>query len=499
VLKTIGRLVGILILFGSGFCQAKLLDKADNKQLSVAVRFFSKPIDPHFSNHASLNKIARQLFDTLVNFDSSSHPMPGIASHWDIDYARNKITVYIRPDAKFHNGKPIVCADILFSLIRSTNNGNFLINQMRDIDQCLKIGSCSGFQVSNDKVCSFTLQNGNFSLFLKKLASMQASIITLDHGKIIGSGPFKIEKETDLSIETTRIRDINQTNIQKIIFRKYTVPISIEEFAEKRLDELDSLDANLVGIKAPEGTTVVEFPAPNTYVMELNLRKGPFAHREIREALSLAFEPETFLTDTNTNGKPADSFIPPGLFGYAPKKAVNDEIKAKVLVKKRFGNRPMKIRIGFFNKYSDNYLRALVGWVEKIGAQPVIIKATFDDLLKKMRNNEIDCMIRFHTTQNYDVGSIFEAFESGSHSNISGFRSKKFDKILIEYESIIDADLKKRHLKLMQDFLDEEKPFIKMYYPIQTIWYAKKINIQNPVDLGLRFWEFPYREFSLRE
>jgi hypothetical protein len=70
------------------------------------------------TTHGSGDKL---LFSGLVSFDPQLNLVPDLASSWDISPDGTVYTFHLRPDARFHNGKPVTTYDVIYSWERAAD------------------------------------------------------------------------------------------------------------------------------------------------------------------------------------------------------------------------------------------------------------------------------------------------------------------------------------------------------------------------------------------
>lgn len=142
------------------------------------VRLFVDPptLDPHLTTDATSATIIVEVFGGLVTIDSNLEVVPDLAESWDISGEGRVYTFRIRPDATFHDGKPVTAEDVRWSLERATNP----LTQAPNVDQYLgdivgvdrKIAGdaleISGVRVIDERTIEITIDQAK-SFFLAKL------------------------------------------------------------------------------------------------------------------------------------------------------------------------------------------------------------------------------------------------------------------------------------------------------------------------------------------
>ncbi|WP_240464971.1 ABC transporter substrate-binding protein, partial [Pseudomonas aeruginosa] len=66
-----------------------------------------------------------QLFASLLRYDDDWKPQPYLAQSWELAPDGKSLTLHLRQDAVFHDGKPVTSADVAFSVIAVKKNHPF--------------------------------------------------------------------------------------------------------------------------------------------------------------------------------------------------------------------------------------------------------------------------------------------------------------------------------------------------------------------------------------
>ena len=114
---------------GSEMC---IRDSSDGGRF---VRLFVDPptLDPHLTTDATSAQIIVEVFGGLVTIDPELNVVSDLAESWDISPDGLVYTFRIRPDATFHNGKPVTAEDVRWSLERATDP----LTEAPNVDQYL--------------------------------------------------------------------------------------------------------------------------------------------------------------------------------------------------------------------------------------------------------------------------------------------------------------------------------------------------------------------------
>ncbi|MBS4200842.1 SgrR family transcriptional regulator [Bacillus sp. FJAT-49732] len=135
--------------------------------------------------------IASQIYNTLVDYDRSSHQLKGVLAHyWESNKNQTKWVFYLRKGVLFHHGKELSAEDVLHTFERLRNSPHkWLVKQIKEMI------------IHNKYTIQFNLNSPNY-LFLNYLAYTPVSILPADTSNEDfpicpnGTGPFKVIKNS---------------------------------------------------------------------------------------------------------------------------------------------------------------------------------------------------------------------------------------------------------------------------------------------------------------
>jgi peptide/nickel transport system substrate-binding protein len=72
--------------------------------------------NPIIASDAASHAATADIFDTLVRLDPRSGEIePALAERWELDARGQALTMWLRPDARWHDGEPVTARDVLFT------------------------------------------------------------------------------------------------------------------------------------------------------------------------------------------------------------------------------------------------------------------------------------------------------------------------------------------------------------------------------------------------
>jgi oligopeptide transport system substrate-binding protein len=341
-------------------------------------------LDPAYAGDQASWWMTNQLFNTLVEFDSSLQLRPSLAKSYIISDSGRTYTFHLRQDAYFHKDaafgpdstRKLVAADVLYSFSRICDSavaarGFWIFNgKVKGANEYNKglAKKVEGFSAPNDSTFIISLTEP-YPPFLQRIAMPYGGIVPQEivdlYGKDfsqhpIGTGPFKFKSwKPGRSLILLRNPGYWETDTQgrplpyvdavhaRFITERLT---EFVELCQGRFDFVNSMDKSTRDeVFLPEGKIKPKYaeqfnfmvsPTLNTEYLSILvdsnsalLQNHPLRDRRVRQALNLAIDRQQLVDYVlNGQGTPAyEGIVPPGMpgfdadaiqgYGYNPEKA----------------------------------------------------------------------------------------------------------------------------------------------------------------------------------
>jgi len=163
-------------------------------------------LDPAFARNQSVMWVVHQLYNTLVEMDSSLNIAPSLAKRWEISGDRLRYTFHLRTDVYFQNndafengkGRRMVAQDVVYSLKRimdkrTASSGGWIFNN--------RVDTVNGFRAIDDSTFELKLLRP-FQPILGILSMQYCSIVAHEavdkykqdfRSHPCGTGPFQLK------------------------------------------------------------------------------------------------------------------------------------------------------------------------------------------------------------------------------------------------------------------------------------------------------------------
>ena len=297
-------------------------------------------LDPIYCISMALGFLNKAIHDTLVRFGEGAELVPGLADRWEVLEQGTVYRFHLRPDLRFHNGRPLTANDVRDSFLRlmspalgSTNR--WIMNDVRGAVDVMegRASAAAGLVVVDPRTIEIVL-NEPLAFFPSLLTMPEASIVPVEETrdlerfrlKSVGSGPFAVES-TDEGREV-RVRrsefyyDPSRPNLDGITFRldlKSAREVA-EAFARGELDIAHGIPLNTVSELredprfAPYLLSTIQL---HTSYVGYDSSTAPFDRTEVRQAFNAAINRDRINERIFSGlGAIAQSLLPPGLLGY---------------------------------------------------------------------------------------------------------------------------------------------------------------------------------------
>ena len=313
-------------------------------------------IDPNRSAWDTSITIIRQVFVPLLGFNKDLSLKAAVAkeipstANGGISADGKTYTFKLRNDVKWSDGKPVTAKDFAYSIKRlmdpklAAEYASFyydivgaeeLNTAKPDSPDLAKLTGALGVKAVDDTTLEITLKNPR-PTFLQVMA-LDWPVVPIRQDMVekggdkwtdspdtyIGNGPFML-KEWKHQDHITLVPNPNWWGDPKPKLTSITWVMITDAAAARASYEAGELD--MVAVPSPDIPKVladanlskqtVRINELVTFGVRYNVKEKPFDNVKLRQAFQTAFDGKTFVEKVLNLGKPALSWIPPGMPGY---------------------------------------------------------------------------------------------------------------------------------------------------------------------------------------
>jgi peptide/nickel transport system substrate-binding protein/oligopeptide transport system substrate-binding protein len=302
-------------------------------------------LDPSFVDDVYEACMVNQLYDGLLEYDVNLNPVPAIAREWSVSRDGTEYVFTLRDDVRFHNGRPVVAGDFVYSFSRifapgreDHGLGGEYLKKIRGVQEFSagQADEVSGLVAQDDHTLVIRLESP-YASFLSALAMDQTKVVAREEierwgGEYsrhpCGTGPFVLE--TLATGDPDRPRLELRANDDHFRGRPYLDRLVFHTPGDYNLDR--GAEALLAGevtlcdlpgrlkdrIEQDGRFRIVRRPELSFSFVGLNVRARGFGDERVRRAVAHAVNRDRIMELDPVGRIPAGGILPPGMFGYSP-------------------------------------------------------------------------------------------------------------------------------------------------------------------------------------
>ena len=454
-------------------------------------------LDPHLNTDASSALYAVEIFGGLMTIDQKIAIVGDLAEGWDVSPDGTTTTFRLRPEATFHNGRPVTATDVKWSLERAADpitesfNAAVFLSDIVGVDDKLTglANNISGVEIINDHTITITTDAPK-AYFLSKLTYPVSFVLDRENVAIgpswilepNGTGPFKMtEYRPGEVLRLTRFDDyhLEPAKLDEVEFL-------LSGGNSMLMYENDEIHVTGIGLSLLQGVrdpsnplsseVVTALPQFDVDYFGLNTTEPPFDDIKVRQAFNYAIDRQTLATTLLQDlVVPAAGILPPGFPGYNPDLVGYnyDPDKARQLIQEsKYGNTGELPRItltvpGSFGAAISPSIEAMLAmWEENLGVEISILQTEWAIYLQDLHQNRFQMFGGLGWIADYpDPENFLDVlFHSESTNNQSEYTNRQLDRLLelarVEQDEAVRFDLYHQSEEIIVD----DAPWIPLWH-----------------------------------
>jgi ABC-type transport system substrate-binding protein len=488
----------------------------DRDRSIVLVGGQPRTLDPALTHGGPSGPIGA-IFSGLVTLDTDLRIQPELAESWELSDDGTVYTFNLRPEAVFHDGRPVTAEDIIYSWERAADpqtNSDTVATYLGDVvgvNEMLagQADHISGLRAINDHTLQVQIDEPKV-YFLSKLNYPVTYIVDRENvsqpdwqKKPNGTGAFSLQEwEDDEVLILARNENYYRepADVKNVVYLMGAgIPLSMYEN-----DEID-----LVGVG---GSTLERVQDPNnslfpelrlgvdmcTTYAGFNNQEPPFNDPLVRQAFSYAIEREKLIDGLfKGNVLPATGPLPPGMSGYTGSSEAYefDPQKAQSLLAQAGYEDPNSFPAVSFT--TSGYASAgplvtalITMWQENLGVriEPVLIDP-FTYLDELYAGDTGNIFVSGWCADYPDPENFLDVlFYSGSAQNLSAYDNPQIDALLQEARTEPDVNDRMAQYGEIEQLIVADAPVVFLSHGMSAV--LVKPHLQNYVEtpIGIAQW-----------
>jgi len=464
-------------------------------------------LNPSVHNNAPVQTVGGNLYEGLLRYDENLQPQPCLAQSWDVSTDGLVCTFRLKPNVRWHDGKPFTADDVVFSAD--------VFNRAMHPKARSNMAQMQSIRALDALTVEFRLKN-TFGPLIDMFPVNALPIVPKhlyagatelrnhpSNSQYIGTGPFKFKEWVKGSyIHLERFADYHETDLpllDAIYF--HIIPDAAARANAFESGKIDVLPAgtveyfDVVRLSKLPGAAVtqrgLDLFCPQSHII-LNNRKAPMDDVQFRRGLSLALDREAmrrivWYGFADVASGPFNSRLKFSVSGKSLPKLAHDKAQARKLIAASgyrgqalnmmalpYGETWQRLAEVARQNFSDVGVKTTLvandaaGWNAKMNAWDFDITFTYN---QGHGDPEIG-MRRLYTTANIAKGTPF--------NNVQGYSNPRVDTLFEQGAVEFDQDKRAQIYREIQEILVADMPVLWLHeLNFPTLYRTRVNNIIN--------------------
>jgi peptide/nickel transport system substrate-binding protein len=431
------------------------------RTLEVLVPFLPATLDPFADSRLVARSLFTAMYEPLAE-ETAFGIRPAIAESWT-NPEPDTWLFRISKDTLFHDGTPVTSRDVVEAALASRASRGSVAS----------LADLRSIEIADERTVRFRTHRPAEDFLL----AVSALFIPRKEGDTYyGTGPFRLVAHTPDRLILRRHARPHHPDplLEEVVFRRFSSASEGLRLLRRPqvaavLDPTPSMVEEVRG--DPRYRVVVTESGGLTYLaVGYSADPGPLGDVRVRRALRLAIDfPELVKAGTLAGGTPSGQLVPPGAFGFDPRRAAprRDLAQARRLLALAGYPDGIDVRLDV-NPNGRRAGEALARQVVEAGIRLHVQVLAPDDFVARIQGKSP--LYLYSWFVGLDAGqALRNAFHTKNAAlglgtlNRTGFSSAEVDRALTELAATTKTDERLGKLREISDLLDAELPWIPLF------------------------------------
>jgi peptide/nickel transport system substrate-binding protein len=494
-------------------------------------------LDPIHITDSESSKVARQMFDSLLDFaPESTDVVPALAT--EVPEAENgglSYTFNLREGVKFHDGEPFNADAVVFNFERWKNTKNPYHkgggSQSGDFSYYQTYfggfdteSNIEKIEAVDDYTVRFTLKQpqGPFLDNIAQSAFAMASPKAIKEGvenfwkNPVGTGPFKFvswNKGTQINLEQNpdwwggdapESQGGGGPHVKEVVVRG--IPDNTSRTAALTGGELTAADGltpdDIPTVEQNENLKITYRPPLTIGYMAMNVQKKPFDQREVRQAVNMAINmPELVKAFFGETGQVATTYIPPtvSFFDDSLEHYPYDPERARQMLQDA-GAQNLSVDFWYmpiprpYMPDGKGIAQAMQQDLKEVGINAKLQTREWGTYLEETGKGVHDMCLLGWSGDNGDPSTFLDPLLKGSSAtetnalNVAYYKNPEVDDLLNQALTTTDRSERRTSYLRAQQILVEDAPWVPIAYVKPPVGLQNSVQGFHPNPTGGEAW-----------
>jgi ABC-type transport system substrate-binding protein len=451
-------------------------------------------LDPAYVEDFYGVSVVHQIFDGLVRFSPELFVIPALAENWRVEDNGRSYRFFLRPNARFHNGRAVASQDVVFSLSRliRVNPAPSILPHLLKISGAQeyrekKTDHVTGLTAVDDRILLVKLEEP-YTPFLVALGMVQAKILPREElefkedsfaSKPIGTGPFRLtSRESNRSIQLQAFADYfgrppYLKEIHYLIYAGGNIDQVLPDFLEGKLEEMPIYGQIRQKVQDKKNVKWLHRPSLSLLFYGINCQHPSLRSLELRTALGAGIDRQEIVSEVYKGQfEPAITILPPGIPGYQPqsKRWSYDPDLAEKSAKQALAGEGKALTLEIVSNSQSVLAQAELKLVReawsKLGIE--MVPKYLPDWSQFERYLKSDSLQIYRYAWFADIPDpdsfLQPLFASDSQLNFMRYRNEEADAVLKSARGVADPIERARLYQRMEAMVAESRSLIPLFY-----------------------------------
>jgi oligopeptide transport system substrate-binding protein len=528
LLLTFGLLLSVLAACSGNESKEPAGTDAKEEEKGEKVLNFLNPeaipsMDPSLATDESSFIYLAATLEGLYRLDEKTQPSPGIATKHEVSKDGLTWTFTLREDAKWSNGDPVTAHDFVYAWQRAVDPatgseyGPYMMNGVIKNATAVSKGEAAvdqlGVKADGDFTLVVELENptpyfetlttfGTFFPLNKKFVEEKGDNFATSSENLLANGPYTINNWSSTSdtwelVKNKDYWDAKTVKMDKLTYKVVKDPqTALNLYEEGTVDRMD-LTSDLVDQYSTNDDYLI---SADTFVYFLKFNQttsDALANKNIRTALSRAFDKESLVNEILNNGSIVANGLVPTDFTPMPKtgedfrKVSGDLVTYDLEAAKEFWAKGLAelgtdtVELEFLAD-DDKTTKLLVEYVaNQLSTNLEGLKVNIKQVPKKQRL-DLDTAMDYELQLSrwgpdfLDPFTFMNLWVTDGGNNMTGYSSAEYDRLVTETATKFATDNEARY----KNFLDAEKVLFEDA-AIAPVYQASRAQLISPRVQGV--------------
>ncbi|HEY3364714.1 MAG TPA: ABC transporter substrate-binding protein [Symbiobacteriaceae bacterium] len=550
-LRFVGEALGGTVTYDPATTAIAIVDlKYPKRGGTLNMAMWNKPdgnFHPEVASDTYSNWVSGMMYDGLWRYDAHIVPQPALADGWDWDASNTILTFYLRPDAKFHDGKPVTADDVIISFkgmmhpkyVGPRNSGWDALMGYDDYTKGINGETKANFEKGvvtatplaglyklDDHTVVFRLAHPDAAFFITQTVfgiidgSKYTKVPVQEWGLASdpyntkapnGTGPFKMTEYAEGQYVVLVANDnywSGRPYIDKVVWRVLSSDVAVGEFKLGKLDIAEAEADTLDYYRVMNNLKIAEFPDLVYQELMFNWAKGPTSEKAVRHAIAYGIDRMAIIHNLlKDHGGTMYTPLHPLLwaatedvekYGFNPDRArqILDEAGWKVGpngIRVRDGK---KLHIKMTYPNVGNPVRratapVLQQMMKDIGIEVELVGYDWPTINTKVFDQKDFDMLMIGWQVVFDpdpTGMWDKSATAQGGFNAGGFVTDESERLIKEAKTNPDIEFRQEVYRKWGKLWAEELPAYIFYAKNTTMAYNDRVKNFNPLPGGLYYW-----------